>query len=678
MLETALKAREAGLSVLPIRTDSKQPESKVLPRLLDPDTGKPEPKWDPFAQAIASEDEIRRMFANGVWMGVIAGEVSGHLEIADFDIPGKHTLPKGQKGIPPAYGPWREFMEEHGFGDLVGRLLIVETASGGVHLWYRCPKVDGRGGIQGSQKLARTSGGEVLIETRGERGYVVTYPTPGYRILQGKFTKIPSITEDERELLLNSFRVFNEKLAAVAPERTDVQAHRPGDWFNQDASWDAVLGAKGWQSVGRSAGGRRTWVRPGKSKGQGISATTGNGPTDLLYVHSTNAPPFEEGTSYSKFAAHCLLEHGGDWHFAAQHIRKSLMPKTEKQSAPSTGTRTAPVGVKVPAPGELDDLEEFGADAPPVTVEYLWDPYLPKAKAVLLDADGGTGKTSLALGVAAAFSQGRVPVTGEACEPRKTLYLHRGEDESAELNTVYSACAGVAGMIRYYCKGDLFFDEQGLDRVHGWIVKGGFSLVVVDALFYFLPERIEDTSNNLIAQRVVQLINDVAQDTRCTFWNQRHTTKGSVGKTAEHLGMGSVAFRNSHRGQLVARYHPSQRGVVVVEDMKGSILVPRGDHFAYRRVGNAIEFIRHVRNPFAADEPQTAPESAQDLISELCGDWAYKTAIETVAEQRGVSVSGALRRAMESMIENGLLEKRKASGTGPWMYKLSNKGLNSR
>jgi putative DNA primase/helicase len=65
------------------------------------------------------------------------------------------------------------------------------------------------------------------------------------------------------------------------------------------------------------------WRRPGKG-GRGCSATTGycrgKDGTDLLYVFSSNAHPFEPGRAYGRFAAYALLEHGGDYGAAAKAL----------------------------------------------------------------------------------------------------------------------------------------------------------------------------------------------------------------------------------------------------------------------------------------------------------------------------------------------------------------------
>lgn len=238
-----------------------------------------------------------------------------------------------------------------------------------------------------------------------------------------------------------------------------------------------------------------------------------------------------------------------------------------------------------------------------VVPEYLARPYLPAGKCVLLDADGGTGKTSLALAFAASLSRGLHPTTFDelAGGSVRTLYLHKGEDSDEELETVFRSNGGVVGSIGYAGSG-LRLDPRGCSTLAQAIRGGGYRLVVLDALMYFLEGTVRDANTAMDVNPAIQRLNAIARATNCTFLNVRHTRKGSLGAEASALGMGSVAFRNAHRGQLVARFHPDRenhRGVVVVTDEKGSLMVERGDPFMFRREGHQIHYVRGLPDPFA-------------------------------------------------------------------------------
>jgi len=92
---------------------------------------------------------------------------------------------------------------------------------------------------------------------------------------------------------------------------------RPGDLFNQRASWEEVLVPNGWELL-RMVGEEGYWRRPGKG-GPGISATTNYQGSDLLYVFSTSTV-FEPERGYSKFSASTLLNFGEDFAAAAADL----------------------------------------------------------------------------------------------------------------------------------------------------------------------------------------------------------------------------------------------------------------------------------------------------------------------------------------------------------------------
>jgi Bifunctional DNA primase/polymerase, N-terminal len=303
LLDTARQLVSAGVSVIPIKADgSKAPASTLLP--IDAVTMTP--SWKPYQTRIANDKELVHWFSKPhVGIAIIAGAVSGNIEILDFDDPS--TL-----------RPWFELVEDAAPG-LIARLVLVKTPTGGEHVYYRCAT------IQGNQKLAVNAQREVMIETRGEGGYALIPPSPAkchklnrpYVVSQGDLAHIPTITEDERDILLKCARALTQY---VEPERVYTprqnltsSGERPGDLYAAKVSWEAILLPHGWLVVGHR-GEVTLWCRPGKT--DGISATTGHC-GDHLYVFSSNAHPFEPERAYGKFAAFAFLNAAGDFIRAA-------------------------------------------------------------------------------------------------------------------------------------------------------------------------------------------------------------------------------------------------------------------------------------------------------------------------------------------------------------------------
>jgi putative DNA primase/helicase len=159
MLETALQYFDSGLQVLPVRADgSKAPAIKT---------------WRQWIDKRQTRDDVCELFAkNYVAIGIVCGAVSGGLTVIDFDRPG-------------SFDAWRELVESVSPG-LLERLPLVKTP-GGHHVYMRSAQP------ARNQKLATASvpyekngkKSNVIIETRGEGGYVVAPPSAGYELIAG-------------------------------------------------------------------------------------------------------------------------------------------------------------------------------------------------------------------------------------------------------------------------------------------------------------------------------------------------------------------------------------------------------------------------------------------------------------------------------------------------------------
>jgi hypothetical protein len=285
LLESAVAYRESGLSVLPAVRLEKRPAL---------------PGWRNYRDQIPHERQIQEWFSKPAdALCIVTGSVSGNLEMLDFDR-GGDRFEAWAAQIPP---------------ELLERLVIETSQSGGRHVIYRCTEP-----INGNMKLAmgyRDGSLVTLIETRGEGGLFLCAPTAGYEVQQGSLTEIPELTPQEREQLLETAWALNEHLPAadVPVDSQFVPENRPGDDFNNRGDVRALLTAHGWRLV--KAGENELWRRPGKSHGWSASLKDKS-----FYVFSGNAPPFEPNRAYGPFAVYTWLEHGGDFEMAARTLRQ--------------------------------------------------------------------------------------------------------------------------------------------------------------------------------------------------------------------------------------------------------------------------------------------------------------------------------------------------------------------
>jgi hypothetical protein len=374
ILAAALDAWDAGLSVVRVRTDGSK---------------RPVGEWKQYQTVRADRDTVAQWFTNTAHgLGVICGAVSGDLEMLELE--GRFVTEHSTKAFLRA-------MKDAGLELLLRRLVngfMVTSPSDGRHFYYR---VDGE--ATANTKLARrpstddelaahpTALVQVLIETRGEGGFVVAPPSGGtvhptgkeWKTKAGSYAAIPIITVAEREALFEVCRSFDSYGTEPAPAGTPVapgqrvkltrSSGRVGDsWM--DAVVDhlrhtipmtGLLEHYGWAPAYTDRHGRQLMTRPGKEDGVSGSVNA----SDRLHVFSTSVPLAAGGkTTHDQLDVIAAYEHHGDRQQAARSIaeRTGILDAWKAAQAPRA-TVVPPANVD-PATGEILAAPAVGGDPP--------------------------------------------------------------------------------------------------------------------------------------------------------------------------------------------------------------------------------------------------------------------------------------------------------------------------
>jgi hypothetical protein len=360
VLQAALNFYDAGVSVVPASVDG----SKA-----------PIGSWKKYQSERASREQLIQWFGDGhLGIGIVTGAISGNLEMLELE---------GRAVSSGLLEEAKEIAFNSGLSHIweaISTGYVEATPSGGVHFLYQV--IDEP--ISGNLKLARRPGEgdsvEVLAETRGEGGFVVTAPSSGsthpsgnaWILLKGSPATIAALSMEERNAIHAVFRSLDSmpvkesiELALKTPKNSDQL--KPGDDYNNKANWKEILEPKGWKIVFTS-GGVTYWRRPGKDIG--ISATTGRNDGDNLYVFTTSST-FEAEKPYSKFAAYTHLEFDGDYSRAASSLRSQGFGSSLSSlpSNPLTASST-PLLQLVP---KVNDEEEIESSWKPVDLLQFFD-----------------------------------------------------------------------------------------------------------------------------------------------------------------------------------------------------------------------------------------------------------------------------------------------------------------
>lgn len=230
-------------------------------------------------------------------IGVSTGLISEGLEAMDFDL-------KNAEHPDAIMKVFKSKLSK----ELLKKLIVQRTQSGGYHMIYRCEDVSS------SRVLAKNPQGKAIIETRGEGGLIKCYPSKGYELLQGSFKEIPIITPEERLSLFISAKMLSQTIKKDAMKRSskdDLTAFKKFPKYNEDPDIGVkLLEGAGWKFKNEDS----EWInftRPDSQSGDIHAGYHKEG--KFFFCFSTAQDTFEEEKPYNNHALFAELEHEGNY-----------------------------------------------------------------------------------------------------------------------------------------------------------------------------------------------------------------------------------------------------------------------------------------------------------------------------------------------------------------------------
>lgn len=327
------------------------------------------------------------------------------------------------------------------------------------------------------------------------------------------------------------------------------------------------------------------------------------------------------------------------------------------------------------------------SDVEPEDVGWVWKPYIPVGKLVMVDGDPGTLKSTVNLDIGARLSRGAPMPDGTEPEvdgAAGTVLLTAEDGLADTVRPRFDAAGGDPSRVAVVqhvpdAEGEPRFphieDTPELARA---VESVDAKMIIVDPLMAFLPPDVNSNNDQSVRRALAPLV-ELADDLGVAVVAIRHLNKGG-GENPKYRGGGSIGILGAARSGLLIAEDPDAPETRRVLAVTKSNLAPKGPSLAFRaeqarngRVrikweGQSDHTALDLLDTLQGEERTARQEAADILRVELRDGPRPVSELRDVADRLGVTWR-TVRRAADAID----VEKNRVGGLGAdgrWEWSL--------
>lgn len=307
-----------------------------------------------------------------------------------------------------------------------------------------------------------------------------------------------------------------------------------------------------------------------------------------------------------------------------------------------------------------------------LTVEWLWEPYIPFGKVTIIQGNPGEGKTTLALRLCAACTNRKPFPFMQEHEPFNVIYqtAEDGLGDTVKPRLMEAEADLDRVLVIDEAKQELTLNDERIERA---IRQTEARLMILDPIQAYVGEKTDMNKANEV-RPIFRRLADIAERTGCAVILIGHLNK-SIGGQSAYRGLGSIDFRAAARSVLLIGRVKREPNVRVIVHDKSS-LAPEGKSIAFcLDPEKGFEWIGEY--DITADEllsgaggnNETKTEQAARLILDLLADGKEMLSEDIVKAAAEAGISERTVRAAKRSMGEALGSRRVGS---QWYHFLKN------